>query len=450
MKTSSQKSILSAFLVGTLIISSSYITQVSAQVPTSYSAEQEVITEAELAQLLAPIALYPDSLLTHILIASTYPLEVVDAERWRTRIGDIQPEDIESRSRDKSWDPSVKALLLFPTVLEKLSSELDWMQQLGDAFLEDEAAVLASIQSLRQKADDAGNLAQMDNVKIVREEKVIVIEPERTEVVYVPYYDTRVVYGNWHWVHYPPVHWHSPHRYAYYNGPYYWHSGVHISVGFYFSAFHWHKRHIVINHHHNHWHHPRKKVVTSHHAKKWIHAPSHRRGVAYRSERVAHKYHSKNVVTRAHHHKNKAIKVDKHAKSITNYSNRSTNHRDKVHAKITHRNKHKEINSALKRDKHIVKNKAIKVSSAKQKAAYHHKSSMTQAKTSSVKQHSSQKLHKNNNYHHRSDNARASNSTKVKPKSNSTHNKARSHKKTSSQRGQSSSRGSQRVKKQHH
>jgi len=450
MKTSSPKNILSAFLVGTLLISAGYIANVSAQEQTSYSAEQKEYTEAELAQLLAPIALYPDSLLTHILIASTYPLEVVDAERWRSGIGDLKPEEIESRSQDKNWDPSVKALLHFPTVLEKLSSELNWMQQLGDVFLEDEAAVLASIQSLRQKADDVGNLAQMDNVKIVREENVIIIEPARTEVVYVPYYDTRVVYGDWHWTHYPPVYWHFPRRYAYYNGPYYWNSGVHISVGFYFSAFHWHKRHIVINHHHNHWHHPRKKIVTSHHAKKWIHAPNHRRGVAYRSERVAHKFHGKKVTTHAHYQKNKAIKVNKHARPITHYGKPSSNHHDKAHARINHRNKYKEVNSAIKRDKQVIKNKAVKVSSAKSKTAYHHKSSVTKRKSDTAKQYSSHTNHKSTNYQHQSNKIRASNSTKVKSMKKGSSQKAKSYAKTSAKRGQSSSRGSQRVKKQHH
>ncbi|MCP4324557.1 MAG: DUF3300 domain-containing protein, partial [Alteromonadales bacterium] len=166
------------------------------------------ISKAELAQTLAPIALYPDTLLTHILIASTYPIEVIEAERWLSKNSTLSSTQRQKRAENKGWDASVIALLPFPRVMEKLSEDLSWMQKLGNAFLQDEARVLNSIQALRQQADQAGSLASMDNVQVIKDQQTIIIEHAQPTVVYVPYYDSRVVYGRWHWSHYPPVYWH--------------------------------------------------------------------------------------------------------------------------------------------------------------------------------------------------------------------------------------------------
>ena len=250
-------------------------------------------SQAELDQILAPIALYPDTLLTHILIASTYPIEVVEASRFTEKYENDSQQSIINRTERKNWDPSVKALVAFPRVLKNLSNDLNWMTKLGDAFLQDESLVLASIQVLRQKADEAGNLSQMDNVEIVREKKTIIIEPAEPEVIYVPYYDTRVVYGNWHWSHNPPIYWRRPVHYAYYHGPFYWQPSVHIGFDFFFSAFHWRNHHVVRHHHKQRYYHSSKRIATSHHAKRWNHNPEHRKGVAYRSQKVKHRYNSK-------------------------------------------------------------------------------------------------------------------------------------------------------------
>ncbi|HCM47691.1 MAG TPA: DUF3300 domain-containing protein, partial [Colwellia sp.] len=211
--------------------------------------EQEIfLSEAELAQTLAPIALYPDTLLTHILIASTYPIEVIEAERWLNKYAKLTALQVEKKVEKKGWDASIKVLLAFPQVMEKLSEDLTWMQKLGDTFLQDEERVLASIQTLRQQADEAGSLANIDNVKVIKEQQIIIIEPVQPEIIYVPYYDTRLVYGRWYWAHYPPVYWHSPPYYAGHDSPFYWGHGVYISSRFYFSTFNWHNRHVVIDH----------------------------------------------------------------------------------------------------------------------------------------------------------------------------------------------------------
>ncbi|WP_241242231.1 DUF3300 domain-containing protein [Thalassotalea sp. G2M2-11] len=282
--------------------------------------------QAELEQMLAPIALYPDTLLTHILIAATYPIEVIDAERFVRQHEGESEQELMAKAEPKDWDPSVKALVAFPRILKNLSEDLGWMRKLGDAFLQDESQVLASIQSLRQKADQAGNLAQMDNVEIVREKHTIVIEPAHPEVVYVPYYDSRVVYGNWHWSHYPPVYWHRPIHYSYYHGPFYWHSGVHIAFDFFFSAFHWSDHHVVRHHHKKRYYHSNRRIATSHEAKRWHHNPKHRKGVAYRNKKMKQRYLShrpSQANTMAERHRqlkqvNKAVHPNKKGKFVSN------------------------------------------------------------------------------------------------------------------------------------
>jgi hypothetical protein len=187
---------------------------------TSYStiAAQASFSEAQLDSLLAPIALYPDTVLSHVLIASTYPLEVVEADRWARNNSRLKGDDAVNAVDNQDWDPSVKALVAFPDILQRMSDDLDWTQQLGDAFLADEERVMDSIQKLRNRAYASGNLDKVEHVRVVREDKVIVIEPSVERVVYVPAYDTRVVYGNWWWADYPPVYWHYPSSYVFVSG----------------------------------------------------------------------------------------------------------------------------------------------------------------------------------------------------------------------------------------
>lgn len=250
--------------------------------------EQGAFSEGELVQILAPVALYPDSLLTHILIASTYPLEIVQANRWRTENRHLSAAQAVKKSERKGWDPSVSALLAFPNVLEKLSDDLSWTQKLGDAFLQDEAALLSAIQLLRQQADEAGNLSEMENMSVTRADNQIIIEPVEKEIVYVPYYDSRVVYGHWYWYSYPPVYWMPyPYYVAHLHSHFYWGSAIHIAFNYYFSSFNWHHRHIVVvNHQHSHHYRHRERIVASHGAQRWTQKAKHRHGVVYRSQHV--------------------------------------------------------------------------------------------------------------------------------------------------------------------
>lgn len=285
--------------VALVILFSAFLSMVAVKASAESEDNLSKFSQAELAQVLAPIALYPDTLLTHILIAATYPLEVIAAERWLTEHHELSTKKLMQIAENKDWDASVKALLGFPRVLKNLSTDIVWMQNVGDAFLQDEAEVLRNIQVLRKQADEAGNLAQMDNVEIVRQAKTIIIQSSQPDIIYVPYYDSRVVYGKWHWSHYQPVYWHRPIHFSYHRGPFYWHSGVHIAFDFFFNAFHWNAHHVVVHHHNhrNYYHNPyryhnRHRVTTSYQGKRWQHNPHHRKGVSYRSENIRKKYRS--------------------------------------------------------------------------------------------------------------------------------------------------------------
>lgn len=285
-------------LVSFTVVSAQAFTQQEQNPQQQISLEKQLFSEAKLAQMLAPIALYPDSLLTHILIAATYPIEIVEAHRWLKKHEKLNPEQAAQSVKNFDWDASVKALIPFERILSRLSEDLSWTQQLGDAFLQDEARLLESIQTLREQAKLAGNLDKMDNMSVSYEDSNIIIEAREKEIVYVPYYDTRMVYGAWHWSSYPPVYW-RPYRSVYVSHykPFYWHSGIHISFNYFFSAFHWHNRHVVVVNpyrvHHRYYHQrPRRLIAHGGYAKRWAHQPAHRKGVAYRSKYTSKKYHS--------------------------------------------------------------------------------------------------------------------------------------------------------------
>lgn len=206
--------------------------------------QAESYTDAELDSLLAPIALYPDTILTHILIASTYPLEVIAADRWRQQHDYLDAEEVEREIEDFDWDPSVKAIVPFTEILQTLSGDLNWLQALGDNVLISQGRVLARVQVLRQHALNAGTLGDNEYQRIERDRDTIVIAPVRKEIVYVPYYDTRVVYGSW-WHPVAPVYWHHPSHYRFTAG-FYWSPSIRLSTHFYFGGISWHDRHVVV------------------------------------------------------------------------------------------------------------------------------------------------------------------------------------------------------------
>ena len=162
----------------------------------------------KLEQLVAPIALYPDALLTQVLMAATYPVEIVQAARWQKQNASLKGSDLESALKSQTWDPSVKSLCGFASVLQRMNDELDWTQDLGNAFLADKAALMDVVQQMRRKALDAGNLkSSSQQVVTDRSDQMIVIQPASPEVVYVPTYYPTAVYGGWYYptYYYPPL-----------------------------------------------------------------------------------------------------------------------------------------------------------------------------------------------------------------------------------------------------
>jgi len=182
----------------------------------------------QLDQLTAPIALYPDSLLSQVLMASTYPADVAAAAKWSRANSDKKGDDAVTLVQGEPWDPSVQSLVAFPQVIIMMGEKPDWVRDLGDAFLAQPDDVMASVQRLRAQAQKAGNLSTNKEIKVETEtvtveatgqpEKVIVIQPASPQVVYVPTYNPTVVYGPWLWPAYPPYYIPPP--------PGYWFSSV--------------------------------------------------------------------------------------------------------------------------------------------------------------------------------------------------------------------------------
>src|SRR5713101_3162430 len=149
----------------------------------------------QLQQLVAPIALYPDALIAQILPAATYPDQVVEAGKWMGQHKDLQGDQLAKAVDQQSWDPSVKALTQFPAVLANMNQNLAWTSELGDAYLNQQQELNNAIQTMRERAKQAGNLKSTTQEKVDTKGKTIVIQPASTDVVYVPQYDPWLVYG---------------------------------------------------------------------------------------------------------------------------------------------------------------------------------------------------------------------------------------------------------------
>ena len=200
-----------------LLFSLPHAALAQAQTPPAQPASapsQQLLTAAQLDALVAPIALYPDALLSEILMASTYPLEIVEADRWVVANKNLKGDALKAAVDQQSWDDSVKSLVATPDVLDMMSQRLSWTQQLGDAVLAQQPDVMDAIQRLRMKAQANNKLAsnQQQTVSTQQQDgkQVIVIAPTQPNTIYVPYYDPAVVYGPWPYPAYPPYYWPAP------------------------------------------------------------------------------------------------------------------------------------------------------------------------------------------------------------------------------------------------
>lgn len=187
---------------------------------------------AQLEDLVAPVALYPDALLGQVLVASTYPLEVVEAKQWRARNRGLEGAALMEEAKRQQWDASVQSLVAFPEVLDLLTEDVGWTSALGDAFLAQEADVMAAVQRLRARARTSGKLVSTAEQVVTEEERegrvVVEIVPATTEIVYVPRYDPWYVWGAPAWSAYPPVYYSPGYAFA-----------VGVNVGFWFGGWNW-------------------------------------------------------------------------------------------------------------------------------------------------------------------------------------------------------------------
>jgi hypothetical protein len=261
-----------------------------AQAPTA----RQPFSPEELDQMLAPIALYDDALLSQVLMAASYPLEIVEAARWSQANPNLKGDAAVSAVADKTWDVSVKSLVAFPSVLKQLSDHLDWTQKLGDALIEQQADVATSIQRLRAKAAAAGTLKtgkeQTVSTQTQGSETIIAIQPTDPQVVYVPTYDPNTAYGQWPYPSSPPTYY--PTGGALMSGLM-WGVGI-AAAGAMFGGWNWGyggsgsyvnvnaNRAVNIDRNYN-----RANVGAG---GRWQHDASHRKGVAYRDPATRQQY----------------------------------------------------------------------------------------------------------------------------------------------------------------
>src|SRR5262245_3098336 len=258
--------------------------------------QQQSLSQGELDALVAPIALYPDALLAQVQMASNYPLEIVQADRWARANKSLKGDKLDEALAKHDWDVTIKALVATPTVLTMMNDDLDWTQKLSDAVLAQQADVMDAVQRLRSKAEANGKLktTKEQKVTVTKEadnKQVIVIEPTSPEAVYVPYYEPSVVYGSWDYPSYPPYYfppapgwvvggaiatgiaWGS----AFAIGNAIWdncdwgHGNINVDID----------KNVNINKHVD-----RNNVKTG----NWEHNPQHRKGVSYNNKQVQNKF----------------------------------------------------------------------------------------------------------------------------------------------------------------
>ncbi|MGY3605114.1 MULTISPECIES: DUF3300 domain-containing protein [unclassified Bradyrhizobium] len=254
---------------------------------------EQLLKPEQLEALVAPIALYPDDLLANVLAASTYPLEIVQADRWVTSHKNLKGDALKNEVDKQSWDDSVKALVSTAAVLSMMSDKIDWTKNLGDAVLAQQPDVMDAIQRLRAKAQANNKLVttkqQKVSVQTQDNKQVIVIDSADPNTMYVPYYNPATVYGTWPYADYPPY---------YFGYPSYIGAGV-IAAGLAFGTawaigrwgnywgggFNWGNRNLYVNHY--------NRVTNV--GNNWQHNPAHRQGVRYNNANVQQRFGNNNL-----------------------------------------------------------------------------------------------------------------------------------------------------------
>src|SRR5262245_6668665 len=280
--------------------------------PTQEQTAAKPFKPEELEQIVAPIALYPDALVAQVLMAATYPLEVIQAARFVKDNANLKADALNQALTKQSWDDSVKSLVSFPQILAMMNDKLDWLQKLGDAFLGQQKDTMDAVQRLRAKAQASGNLKSNEQQKVTvepaeaaapapppgqpppppQQQTVIVIEPANPQVIYVPTYNPTVVYGAWPYPAYPPYYYYPP---GYVAGTAALSFGVGMAVGAaVWGGCNW--NHGSVNVNVNKYNSFTNNVNTVQNSNKisttsasggsqqWQHNPQHRQGAQYRNQ----------------------------------------------------------------------------------------------------------------------------------------------------------------------
>ena len=264
----------------------------------------------QLDSLVAPIALYPDPLLTQVLVASTYPLELIQLQQWLQKNPGLTGDALTNAVQKEDWDPSIQSMAVFPDLVKRLSDDIKWTTDLGNAFLAQQSDVMDAVQRMRTKAMDAGKLKSNEQMKVetqtVESKTVVVIQPANPQVVYVPTYNPVVVYGPPIYP-YPPIYYPPP---SYYAAGMFFAFGVGIAVGSYYRGgwgynCGWGRNTtIIVNRNNNYISHYNRTTINNVNrnninrpsqlpaggGNNWQHNPQHRGGTPYSNQNVAKQY----------------------------------------------------------------------------------------------------------------------------------------------------------------
>jgi len=289
MKSNTAMAIFLGFVLAAFAFSG-FASIVSAQNRGEFAPQpdQELLSADKLNNLVAPIALYPDPLLSQMLVASTYPLEVVEASQWLQRNSNLKGQALVNAAKEEPWDPSVQALVAIPDALDKLNQDIRWTTDLGNAFLSQQADVMNAVQQMRTRAQSSGHLRSTPQQIVTPDaqdnDQFVVIQPAKPDVIYVPVYDPVYIWGSPVYGFYPRL------RYPSLGFGF----GTGYDLGFYFSDWsgwglwgwgpNWFSNVIIINnrffHHYGFHERPggdfRGRTV-------WAHDPEHRLNVPYRN-----------------------------------------------------------------------------------------------------------------------------------------------------------------------
>jgi hypothetical protein len=275
--------------------------------PITVAAQEDVFSVEELDQMLAPVALHPDALLSQMLMAATYPMDVAEAVRWSAANPGQEGDAAVAAVQDQPWDPSVMSLVAFPQVLAMMGEQADWVKDLGDAFLADPERLLERVQYLRQKADEAGYLESNEHQSVSFEDppppletststqttvvveqapQTIIIEQPDPQIIYVPAYDPMVVYGVWWWPRYRPWFW-RPVGWGF--GGAVWRGiGFGIGIGItnsLWGGFRWGNRSVNVNVNRFNNINVNNRISSNNRNVNWNHNPDRRRNAPYRDNR---------------------------------------------------------------------------------------------------------------------------------------------------------------------